>query len=147
MSPSPSPSPHQHAESPASPRLLPVRRPPAHGCSRGPTAASHSPPPTAPAQARTPKGKAVAERRVIARYERKHAIFCSDMSGFSRVSKEEGTLHFLALVKRIQVAARLHGGAGPAAPPRSLFTSPALCLLFCGVPPSAVLMFQCAHKT
>jgi class 3 adenylate cyclase len=54
------------------------------------------------AGSRAEDDKTSAERRVIARYERRQTVFCSDMSGFSRVSKEEGILHFLALVKRMQ---------------------------------------------
>ena len=41
-------------------------------------------------------------RQIQARFVRPKVLWCSDMSGFSRICKEEGILHFLSLVKMMQ---------------------------------------------
>ena len=41
-------------------------------------------------------------RQIQARFVSPKVLFCSDMSGFSRICKEEGILHFLSLVKMMQ---------------------------------------------
>ena len=41
-------------------------------------------------------------RQIQARFVYPKVLFCSDMSGFSRICKEEGILHFLSLVKMMQ---------------------------------------------
>lgn len=41
-------------------------------------------------------------RQIQARFVFPKVLFCSDMSGFSRICKEEGILHFLSLVKMMQ---------------------------------------------
>jgi adenylate cyclase len=41
-------------------------------------------------------------RRIRSRFVKEATLFCSDMSGFSRICKAEGILHFLALLKTMQ---------------------------------------------
>ena len=46
--------------------------------------------------------KAHTVRRIHGRFVKRKVLLCSDMSGFSRICKEEGILHFLSLVKMMQ---------------------------------------------
>ncbi|MCP4809056.1 MAG: adenylate/guanylate cyclase domain-containing protein [Proteobacteria bacterium] len=42
------------------------------------------------------------DARIRARFSRQKAVMITDMSGFSRITQEEGILHFLGLIKRMQ---------------------------------------------
>ena len=48
------------------------------------------------------RNKKMKLRQIQSRFVRPKILFCSDMSGFSRICKEEGILHFLSLVKMMQ---------------------------------------------
>jgi len=52
--------------------------------------------------------------KIRERYERDRAVLISDMSGFSRITQEEGILHFLELIHRMHLLAlpiiEAHGG-------------------------------------
>lgn len=45
--------------------------------------------------------RAQVDARIRERYERDAAVLIIDMSGFSRITQEEGILHFLALIHRM----------------------------------------------
>jgi len=55
-----------------------------------------------------------AEARLWASYGRMHAVLVADMSGFSELTQRHGIVHYLAMVSRMQLAARpmvqRHGG-------------------------------------
>ena len=52
--------------------------------------------------AKTSKLREKQARRIRSRFVKEATLFCSDMSGFSRICKAEGILHFLALLKTMQ---------------------------------------------
>jgi len=58
--------------------------------------------------------RAQADERVRQRFLTHRAVLISDMSGFSRITQEEGILHFLGLIQRMQGLIRPvitgHGG-------------------------------------
>jgi class 3 adenylate cyclase len=54
------------------------------------------------AQATGPQARARVEAEIRAAYERELGVLISDMSGFSRITREEGILHFLALIHQMQ---------------------------------------------
>ncbi len=49
-----------------------------------------------------PKARAAVDARIREQYEKDAAVLISDMSGFSRITQEEGILHFLELIHRMQ---------------------------------------------
>ncbi len=52
--------------------------------------------------ARSSSSREKQARRIRSRFVKEVTLFCSDMSGFSRICKAEGILHFLALLKTMQ---------------------------------------------
>ena len=52
--------------------------------------------------ARSSSAREKEARRIRSRFVQEKTLFCSDMSGFSRICKAEGILHFLALLKTMQ---------------------------------------------
>lgn len=59
-------------------------------------------------------GRDKIDDQIRERYERDRAVLISDMSGFSRITQEEGILHFLELIHRMHLLTRpiieAHGG-------------------------------------
>ncbi|MEM6989067.1 MAG: adenylate/guanylate cyclase domain-containing protein [Myxococcota bacterium] len=59
-------------------------------------------------------GRAEIDGAIRARYERHRAVLISDMTGFSRITQEEGIVHFLELIHRMHRLAvpiiEAHGG-------------------------------------
>lgn len=53
-------------------------------------------------QATDPQARAEIDAQIRRRYERDAAVLISDMSGFSRITQEEGILHFVELIHRMQ---------------------------------------------
>ena len=49
-----------------------------------------------------PDQREVVDARIRARFSKRKAVMITDMSGFSRITQEEGILHFLGLIKRMQ---------------------------------------------
>ena len=58
--------------------------------------------------------RAELDAEIRRRWERPRAVLISDMSGFSRITKEEGILHFLGLIRRMHAICvpviQAHGG-------------------------------------
>jgi class 3 adenylate cyclase len=52
--------------------------------------------------ARSSSAREKEARSIRSRFVQEKTLFCSDMSGFSRICKAEGILHFLALLKTMQ---------------------------------------------
>jgi class 3 adenylate cyclase len=79
------------------------------------------------AEAPTPAARAAVETRIRETYERPRAVVISDMSGFSRITREEGILHFLGLIHRMQTLCRpiveRHGGTWVKAEADNLYLS------------------------
>ena len=61
-----------------------------------------------------PSRRAEIDARIRERYERDRAVLISDMSGFSRITQEDGILHFLELIHRMHLLTgpiiEAHGG-------------------------------------
>lgn len=59
-------------------------------------------------------GREKIDDQIRERYERDRAVLISDMSGFSRITQEEGILHFLELIHRMHLLTQpiieAHGG-------------------------------------
>jgi class 3 adenylate cyclase len=53
-------------------------------------------------QAATAAARAEVDAKIRERYERDAAVMIIDMAGFSRITQEEGIVHFLALIHRMQ---------------------------------------------
>ena len=53
-------------------------------------------------EAATPADRAEVDRRIVARFGARRAILVSDMSGFSRITRRRGIIHFLALIQHMQ---------------------------------------------
>mgnify|MGYP000666153054 CR=1 FL=1 len=53
-------------------------------------------------QAATAAARAEVDVKIRERYERYAAVMIIDMAGFSRITQEEGIVHFLALIHRMQ---------------------------------------------
>lgn len=64
--------------------------------------------------AATAQERAAVDTRIRQRYERRRAVLISDMEGFSRITQEQGILHFLALIQRMQTIClpRIAGNGG-----------------------------------
>jgi adenylate cyclase len=62
----------------------------------------------------TPEARATVDARIDTRFRRELAILVLDMSGFSRITKEEGIIHFLEMIHRMhdltRPVVREHGG-------------------------------------
>lgn len=75
----------------------------------------------------TDETRAKTEAQIRAKYERPLAVVISDMSGFSRITREEGILHFLGLIHRMQglcrTAIEAHGGTWVKAEADNLYLS------------------------
>ncbi len=71
--------------------------------------------------------RAQVQAQIRARFERPLAVLISDMSGFSRITREEGILHFLGLIHRMQSLCRpvveAHGGRWVKAEADNLYLS------------------------
>lgn len=52
--------------------------------------------------ATTPEARAEVERRLLARFGARRAIVVTDMSGFSRITRQRGIVHFLSLIHHMQ---------------------------------------------
>lgn len=61
-----------------------------------------------------PAAKAELDAEIRRRWERPRAVLISDMSGFSRITKDVGVLHFLGLIRRMHAICvpviQAHGG-------------------------------------
>lgn len=49
-----------------------------------------------------PAARAAIDARIRERFGQQRAVMITDMSGFSRITQEEGILHFLGLIRRMQ---------------------------------------------
>lgn len=53
-----------------------------------------------------PEGRAEVDTRIQQRFLARRAVLITDMAGFSRITQEEGILHFLGLIQRMQSLVR-----------------------------------------